>query len=252
VVRAPVDLRPRVVPRLEDGAHGAQELGARVLGEALPGLLAVDLLEGIDDLRPVVLVVLRQRVLEALPVDSVDDLSEHLDQAPVRIVREARVARALGETPDCVVVQTEVEDRVHHPRHRDGGAGAHRDEERVVRIAEALPGLLLERGQVLVDLALEPVWKRASGRHVGAAGVGRDREPGRHGHAELRHLGEADALAAEQLAPATGVFVEVVDVSVRSHVLKSSHRLQGFRLLAPREKPSHERCRASPSGRFNS
>ena len=43
---------------------------------------------------------------------------------------------------------------------------------------------------------------RSPSRHVRAAGVGRDREPGGHGHAERGHLREADALAAEELAAA--------------------------------------------------
>ena len=65
-----------------------------------------------------------------------------------------------------------------------------------------------------LDLVLEPVRQRLAVRHVRAARVGRDREPGRHRHAQLRHLGEADALAAEQLAAAVGGLVEVVDVAL--------------------------------------
>ena len=46
---------------------------------------------------------------------------------------------------------------------------------------------------------------------VRAAGVRRDREPGRHRQPEQRHLGEADPLAAEELPAAAGMLVEVVD-----------------------------------------
>ena len=49
--------------------------------------------------------------------------------------------------------------------------------------------------------------------HVGAARVRRDREPGRDRDPELGHLRKADALAAEELAPAPGVLVEVEDVA---------------------------------------
>ena len=41
-VRAPVDLRARRVPRVEDGADGAGQLLARVLREAAPVSLSVD------------------------------------------------------------------------------------------------------------------------------------------------------------------------------------------------------------------
>ena len=66
------------------------------------------------------------------------------------------MAGRLREPGDGVVVEAEVEDRVHHPRHRDGRARAHGDEQRVVRVAEVLARLALERGDVLCDLGLEP------------------------------------------------------------------------------------------------
>ena len=163
---------------------------------------------------------LREGLLEQMPADSVDDLAVHLDQAPIRVVGEPRVAGPLGEPAHSVVVQPEVEDRVHHPRHRDRRARAHGDEERVVRVAEALAGLLLERGQVAVDLGLEAVRQLAAALRVRAAGVGRDREAGRNGHAELGHLREPDAFASEQVATSLGGLVEVVDEAVRGHALQ--------------------------------
>ena len=105
-VRAPVDLRPRRVPGVEDGAHRARELLARVLRERRPRLVLVDPLEGADELAQVVGVELdvllhsalglqvAERLLEAVRVDARHDLAVHLDQAAVRVVREARVAGA--------------------------------------------------------------------------------------------------------------------------------------------------------------
>jgi hypothetical protein len=198
----------------------------------VPGLLAVDRLEGSDELLEVPrvqldvllhaarLLQLAQRMLETVGFDSVDHLAVHLDQAPVRVVREARVPRRFAEAGDRLVVEAEVEDRVHHPRHRDGGTGADRDEERVVRVAEPLARLGLEPVEVLLDLLREAVREPLAVLRVGATRVGRDRESRRDGHAELRHLREPDALASEQLPPAAGRFVEVVDetpVRIVSH-----------------------------------
>src|SRR3712207_8058578 len=45
-----------------------------------------------------------------------------------------------------------VQDRVHHPRHRLARAAADRHEQRVVVVAEALAGLLLEVGEGGLDL----------------------------------------------------------------------------------------------------
>ena len=112
-----------------------------------------------------------------MAVDPVDRLAVHLDQAPVRVVGEAAVARALAEPFDRVVVEADVEDRVHHPRHRDRRAGADGDEQRVVAVAEALPGVLLQRAHMRLDLLEQPGRHPPALAHVRAAGLGRDREP---------------------------------------------------------------------------
>ena len=149
-----------------------------------------------------------------MPLDAVDDLAVHLDQPPVGVVREALVARGLREPGDRLVVEAEIEDRVHHPGHRDCGARANGDEQRVVRIAEPLARLAFERGDVLGHLGLEPVGQRTVRRHVRAGRVGGDGEARRDGDTERRHLRQPDPLAAQQFAPAVaGVLVEVVDVA---------------------------------------
>ena len=93
LVRAPVDLRAGRVPGVEDGAHRLLELGACVLRERTPGLVGVGRLERLDQLGQVrrrELDILlhaarrlhaRERLLEAVPLDAVDHLAVHLDQA---------------------------------------------------------------------------------------------------------------------------------------------------------------------------
>ena len=232
-----VHLRPGRVPRLEDRLHGAGELLARVLRERRARLFLVDLLVGDNEVAEVVRVQLDvllgaavgleigERGLEAVRVDALDHLAVHLDQAPVGVAGEAGVVGRAAEPFDGVVVQTEVEDRVHHPGHRDRGSRAHRDEQRVGGVAEALACRLLERVQVLLDLWPKSVRQLLSVLHVGTAGVGRDRESGGDRHAQLRHLGQTDALAAEELAPALGWLVESEDEApVPSHNAEVSHR----------------------------
>src|SRR5262249_61361150 len=111
----------------------------------------------------------------------------------------------------------EVEDRVHHARHRDGRPRAHGDEQRVVRIAEVLARPLLERLDMAPHLGVEALRRLLPRAHVGAARVGRDREAAGHGDAERRHLRQPDALAAEQLAATRSLLVEVVDVALAGH-----------------------------------
>ena len=69
-----------------------------------------------------------------------------------------------------------------------------------VGIAEPLAHLRFERGAAPpATSSMRPVGHRVARGHVGVARVGRDREAGRHGQAELRHLGEVGALAAQQV-----------------------------------------------------
>ena len=84
-----------------------------------------------------------KRLLEHVAGDVEHDLAEHLHEPAVRVVREALVARLLGEALHRVVVEPEVEDGVHHPGHRERRARTHRHEQRIDGVAEALAHLLL-------------------------------------------------------------------------------------------------------------
>ena len=121
--------------------------------------------------------------------------------------------RGRRQTLDRDVVQAEVEDRVHHPRHRDRRAGADGDEQRVAIVAEALACTRLECRDALVDLLVEPGRNVSAGGEIGAARLGGDREPVRNGHAESGHLGEADPLPPEELTAAARALGEVEDVA---------------------------------------
>ena len=68
----------------------------------------------------------------------------------------------MRESLNGAVVQSEIENRLHHAGHRHGRTGSNRNEQRIVRIAEALAGRLLEAPHVLIDFLLET--RRARGR----------------------------------------------------------------------------------------
>ena len=67
-----------------------------------------------------------------------------------------------------------------------------------VRITEPLARLRFERGACLRDFVHQPVGHHVACGHVRIARFGGDGEAGRHGQAELGHLGEVGALAAEE------------------------------------------------------
>ncbi len=225
VVRGPVYLGTRRVPGVEDGAVRTSQLVARLLRERAPGLVLVDRGERGHELAEVVggevdvlghssrRLQIGERLLETMAGDLVDHLAVHLDEPPVRVEREPSVLSGRCQPLDRDVVQAEVEDRVHHPRHRDRRAGADGDEQRVAIVAEALAGPRLECRDALVDLLVEPGRNVSAGGEVGTARLRGDREPVRNGHAESGHLGEADPLPPEELTATARAFGEVEDVA---------------------------------------
>ena len=120
---------------------------------------------------------------------------------------------ALREALDGGVVEPEVEDGVEHPGHRLAGAGADRDQQRVLVVAELLAGVLLQALERLGDLVGHAVGLLLAGLHVGDAGLGGDREAGRDavGAEHAGHLRDVGALAAEQVAHVLRALGEVVD-----------------------------------------
>ena len=156
-----------------------------------------------------------QRRLEPLGGYPVDDVAEHLHEAPVGIPGEAGVGGAPGKSLDRVIAEAEVEHRLQHPRHRVTRSRSHRDEQRVGAITEPLSGALLEGLEGGIHLRVEAGHLPRLGLHVGDAGAGRDREAGGNpvGAEDPGHLGDVGSLAAEHLSHLAGTLRELVDVA---------------------------------------
>jgi hypothetical protein len=234
VVETAVGDRARAVPGLEDGEDRLLELLARVGREVVQRGEAVGELaqrRGIEvGVQPGAALGLHPGDLpfEALARDAAHDVPEHLHEPAVRVPCEALVARARRDAPHRGAVEPDVEDGVHHPRHRVARAAAHRHQERVLGIAQPPAGAGLQACQRVVD-GLRQSGRRAAAAQVLDARLGRDREPGRDQlrpeHA--RHLGHVGALAAEQVAHRARALVEVVDPSRRrwsGHAVNAGRR----------------------------
>ena len=94
-------------------------------------------------------------VLEHVLRNLEDDVAEHLDEAAVAVGGEPAVAGLLLQRLDGLVVEAEVENRVHHAGHRELRARPHRHEQRLLRVAQLAAGRLLELAQVVDHLLLD-------------------------------------------------------------------------------------------------
>ena len=186
--------------------------------------------------------------LEDLVVEAEHHVAIHLYEAAIAVIGEARIAGFGGKRLHRPVVETEVEDRVEHARHRRAGAGADRHQKQVCGIAETASR---QRGDMV-----------EGSRHVGfqrsriglavlvipGARLGRDRETRWNRQAEAAHLGQIGALAAKQV-PVTGTALSrtvAEGVDPFGHARSRNFHLEGLR--SPRSDRGRRRERqALPS-----
>ncbi len=190
-----------------------------------------------------------ERPLEAGGVDAHDRAAEHLDEAAVGVPGEAFVAGDLGKPEDGVVVEADVEDRLHHAGHGELRAGADGQQQRVVRLPQRTAGGGFEARQVRGDL-LPQARGFAARLQEGAARLGGDGESRRHGEPEPGHLRQVRSLAAEEIGHVTAALGEVVHVTDHDAAL-----LKRWGVMTPasdgggpdaRCRPSRVRDRSAP------
>jgi hypothetical protein len=207
---APVVHRPLAAPGVEHRLDGDLQLLVGIGREGLAGVLVHHLQEALGDLGQVLggqghVVLHAGLVLHQLELGvevffrhAQGHLAEQLDEAAIGVVAEALVAGLGDEALQGVGVEAQVEDGVHHARHGHGGTRAHRHQQRPVAAAEGLAGGLLHPGQLGADLRHDAVGQVAVGMiEIGQAGLGGDHEARRHVEADLRHLAQVGALAAQ-------------------------------------------------------
>ena len=166
---------------------------------------------------PVSLLVLLDLLLEGVWLGVEHDLGEHLHEAAIGVVAEALVATEGDQPLHRLVVEAEVEHGIHHARHGELRAGADGDEQRILGVAELLARLLLDDAQRREHLIPHPLGEgfAAVGAVVGVAGLGGDGKAGRHRQPGVGHLGDARALAAEQVAHLGVALGEEIDPFLR-------------------------------------
>ena len=233
VVVPAVHVGAGIVPGAEHGLDGAHQLLLGVGGEVLADLglvlgleLAGQLLQILSGQLHVLgyallLLHLVDELLEVLLAHLHDDVGVHLDEAAVAVPGPAGVAGLLGQHVHHVLVQTQIQDGVHHAGHGGPGAGTHGDQQGVLQIAELLAGDALQLGDILHDLRLDPVVDLLAVLIVLGAGLGGDGEALGHRQANVGHFGQIGTLAAKQLPHVGVALAEQIDIFF-AHVVQTS------------------------------
>ena len=224
VVVHTVDVRTGVVPRTEHRLDRREELLLGIVGEVGAELVLVLCLELVGEFLQVLrrqLDVLRDALLllhlvdelfKVLLADFHDDVGEHLDESSVAVPRPTGIVGLLRDGVDDRLVETEVEDGIHHAGHGGTRAGTDGDEKRVLLVAELLAADLFHLLDVLHDLRLDLGIDLSAVFVVLRTSFRRDGEALRHGETDVGHFRKVRALAAEQLTHLCITFGEKVTI----------------------------------------
>jgi hypothetical protein len=132
-------------------------------------------------------------------INAQHDIGIHLDKAAVGVIGKPRIAGFGGQPFHRFIIQTEIEHRIHHPRHGGTRTGAHRYQQRILGIAECGAHRFFDSLQGFFYFAVQPLWHGFSGGIIGNADLGGDGKTRGNRQAQRAHLGEVSPFAAKQI-----------------------------------------------------
>ncbi len=224
IVHAAIVNSTRIVPRTEHGLDGFHQLFLRILGEVNALFCLVDFLEANNNFLQVIssqvtvelyaplFLELVQNVFELALLDFHHHVREHGNETAISIVGEVLVIGQLCQTLYGHVVQTQVQDGIHHARHGSTGTGTYGNQPGIVFIAKLLADDFFGLGQCGINLLLNISSDDLAVGVVTSAGFGGNGEALRHRQTDVGHFGQVSALAAQQLTHVCVAFREEVNI----------------------------------------
>ncbi len=219
-----VDVRAGVVPRTEYGFDSLEKLFLGVVGEVFAELRLVFCLELVSEafkvVRSKVNVVFDalfflhfvDKLLEIFLTDLHNDVREHLDKSSVTVPSPAGVARLRGDGIYNRLVETEVQNGVHHAGHRSSCARTNGNEQGIFLIPELLAADFFHLVDVSHYFLLNTVVDFATVFIVLCTSFRRYREALGYGKTDFGHFRKVRALAAQKLAHTCVCFGEEIAI----------------------------------------
>ena len=211
IVELAVSIGPGGAPAAEHRADGAPELFLDIFRKRLAQFLLHQLFVVLGDGFQIIGAEFGIEFDAFVFLGDMDDLFEmgmihpqhdigiHLDEAAIAVIGKARIAGEPGQALGGFGVEAEVEHGVHHAGHGDAGAGAHTDQQRLVGIAEIALGLVTDLAQRRGGLFLQIGGIGFAMGVIMGADFGGDGKARRNRQADIAHLGQIGALAAEKI-----------------------------------------------------
>ena len=211
IVVTTVNVGTGVVPGTEHGLDGAVQLLLRIIREVIADLCLVLSLELLSQLVKILSGQLYVKLNASLLLHLVDELLEillahlhydvriHLDESSVAVPCPTGIAGLLGDNLHHVLVETQVQDGIHHTRHGSPCTGTNRNEKRVLLVTELLAGDLFHLYDVLVDLTHDLIVDLTAVLIVLCAGLCCDGKALRYRKTDVGHLCQVCTLSSEKL-----------------------------------------------------
>ena len=226
VVVHSVNVCTGVVPASEYGFDSFKELFLRIGGEVLADLFLVfgfelgcqffKIFGGEFDVVGYALLFLHlvDESFKIFLADFHNDVGEHLNKSSVAVPSPSGVTGLLCKHFYDLLVQSEVEDGVHHTRHGCSCARTNGNEKRIFEVAELLAGDLLHLFDVFHDLRLNLGIDLLSVLIVLSASFGGNSEALGNGKTDIGHFRKVCAFAAQKFTHFCVTFGKQINILV--------------------------------------
>ena len=140
-----------------------------------------------------------ESVFESLPINIHNNATEHGDQPSVSIMDKSIVSCFIYKGIDCRFIQAEVQNSIHHARHRKFCTRSHRYEKGINRITELHPHRFFNLFQVRKNLIPHSSRIFLTGFEVFIACFGSHRKASRDRDFQVGHFCKSSTFAPEQV-----------------------------------------------------